>query len=49
MSLSKDEQVLWAAKFQMKCAVYMGWFESYLGQILSKTRLIFPRLNDPIC
>ena len=42
-----EEQVLRAAKFKTKCAVYMGSFESYLGRILCKTRLIFPRLNDP--
>ena len=36
------------AKFQTKCAVYTGWFESYLGRVLRKMRLIFPRLNGPI-
>ena len=36
------------AKFQTKCALYTGKFESYLGRVLCKTRLIFPRLNGPI-
>ena len=25
----------------------MGWFESYLGRVLCKTRLIFARLKGP--
>ena len=31
----------------MSSAVYAGSFESYLGRVLCKTRLIFPGLNDP--
>ena len=31
----------------MSSAVYAGSFESYLGRVLWKTRLIFSGLNDP--